>query len=122
MFNKLKIIIFKLSIISINIRLARLVKLARRRRILSRYEYPVEIINKEVTEYLKQKRSTTVIIPKQKLPETRFIVLHFVHRKADEFAYCLKQHVSYNLSQVEFNVAFKAPCTVGNLYPFKDTI
>ena len=54
--------------------------------------------------------------------DKRYIVLPFVHRKADEFAVRLKNLVSSHFPQVDFNVAFKAPCTIGELFPFKDQI
>ena len=53
---------------------------------------------------------------------TRYIVLPYVNRKADDFANKLKSLVKDNYNQVEFNVAFKAPNTISNFFPSKDKI
>lgn len=45
-----------------------------------------------------------------------------MNRKAEEFAVRLKALVEENYTQVDFNVAFKAPNTISNLFPFKDRI
>ena len=37
-----------------------------------------------------------------------------------EYAVRLKALVEENYTQVDFNVAFKAPNTIGNMFPFKD--
>ena len=41
---------------------------------------------------------------------------------AEDFAVRLKALVEENYTQVDFNVAFKAPNTIGNMFPFKDRI
>jgi hypothetical protein len=55
-------------------------------------------------------------------PEKRFIVLPFAHRNADDFGIRLKKLVKVNYPQVDFNVAFRAPKTIGELFPFKDNV
>jgi len=45
-----------------------------------------------------------------------------VNKKAEDFAVRLKTLVEENYTQVDFNVAFKAPNTIGNMFPFKDRI
>ena len=92
------------------------------RKILDQNEYPKVIVEQEIDKYLKKKLSQLTSEPKTRLPESRFIVLPFVHRKEDEFAVRLKQLVKSNFPQVEFNVAFKAPSTIGDMFPFKDSI
>jgi hypothetical protein len=52
----------------------------------------------------------------------RYIVLPYVSRKCETFAVNLKKLVEDNFNKVEFNVAFKAPKTIGNYFPFKDRI
>ena len=86
--------------------------------ILIRNDYPLEIINQEIARYLQSK--ATPQQTKEKAPEKRYIVLPFVHRRADEFAVRLRNLVCSNYPQVDFNVAFKAPCTIADLFPFKE--
>jgi len=45
-----------------------------------------------------------------------------VNKKAEDFAVRLKALVEENYTQVDFNVAFKAPNTICNMFPFKDRI
>jgi len=45
-----------------------------------------------------------------------------VNRKAEDFAVPLKALVEDNYTQVDFNVAFKSPNTIGNMFSFKDRI
>ena len=49
-----------------------------------------------------------------------YIVLPFVNRKEEEYAVRLKSLKEENYTQVDFNVAFKAPSTIGNMFPLKD--
>jgi hypothetical protein len=51
-------------------------------------------------------------------PEKRFIVLPFMHSNVEGFGIRLKKLVKVNYPQVDFNVAFKAPKTIGELFPF----
>ena len=45
-----------------------------------------------------------------------------MNKKAEDFAVRLKALVEENYTQVDFNVAFKPPNTIGNMFPFKDRI
>jgi hypothetical protein len=54
--------------------------------------------------------------------ETRFIVLPFVNRKAEDFGIRLKKLVKTNNPQIDFNVAFIAPKTIGDMFLFKDKV
>jgi hypothetical protein len=66
-----------------------------------------------------------ITLPNQPKPQKetkRFIVLPFVNKKAEDFAVRLKSLVEESYSQVDFNVAFKSPKTIGSLFPFKDQI
>ena len=88
--------------------------------ILAKNEYPSDIINDTIDKYIA--RISLPIQPKPVKEFKRFIVLPFVNRKAEEFAVRLKALVEENYTQVDFNVAFKAPNTISNLFPFKDRI
>jgi hypothetical protein len=88
--------------------------------ILAKNDYPDEIIKDTIDKYIAR-----ITLPKQLKPQKelkRFIVLPFVNRKAEDFAVRLKALVEDNYTQVDFNVAFKAPKTIGNMFPFKDRI
>jgi len=88
--------------------------------ILKQNEYPTEIVNKTVATYIA--RISAPVQPKPAKAHTRFIVLPFANTKVEDFAFRLKTLVETNYTQVDFNVAFKAPNTIGNLFPFKDRI
>jgi len=88
--------------------------------ILAKNEYPNEIINDTIDKYIA--RITLPNQPKLQKELKRFIVLPFVNRKVEDFAVRLKALVEDNYTQVDFNVAFKAPKTIGNMFPFKDRI
>ncbi len=43
-------------------------------------------------------------------------------RKCEDKAFWLKKLVETHYEQVEFNVAFQAPMTIGSMFPFKDKV
>jgi hypothetical protein len=88
--------------------------------ILLKNEYPENIINQTIDKYIS--RITLPNQPKPQKETKRFIVLPFVNKKAEDFALRLKSLVEESYSQVDFNVAFKSPKTIGSLFPFKDQI
>jgi len=94
------------------------------RRILKQNEFPQTVVESEISRYMARKTSENVSEPsaEQVKPEKRFIVLPFVHRNAEDFGIRLKKLVKVNYPQVDFNVAFKAPKTIGELFPFKDNV
>lgn len=90
------------------------------RLILAKNEYPKNVIDETINKYIAR-----ITLPSNKEPQKetkRFIVLPFVNRKVEDFAVRLKALVEVNYSQVDFNVAFKSPKTIGNLFPFKDKV
>ena len=52
----------------------------------------------------------------------RFLKLPYVNRMCEDYAFRLKQLVESQYTQVDFNVAFQAPMTIGKMFPFKDNI
>jgi len=88
--------------------------------ILEKNEYPKNVIDQTIDKYIA--RITLPPQPKQPKETKRFIVLPYANRKVEDFAVRLKALVEDNYTQVDFNVAFKAPNTIGNLFPFKDRI
>ena len=52
----------------------------------------------------------------------RFIVLPFVGKKSEDFAYRLKNHVESHFPQLDFNAAQQTPASIGGLFPYKDRI
>jgi len=96
--------------------------------ILTKNDYPTDVINKTVELFMNRKNnidpqmtdSTTrePIVEKK----TRFIVLPFSNRKVEEFGRRLNKLVTNNYPQVDFNIAFQPPMTIGSMFPFKDTV
>ena len=52
----------------------------------------------------------------------RFLKLPYPNNKYEDYAHRLKVLFNNNFPQIEFNVAFQAPMTLGKLFPFKDNI
>ena len=108
----------------------RLIEIKMLKNILTKNEYPSEIVAKEIERFIKKKQDTIseAIGPKivsegnLNKNKTRFIVLLYVSKKAERFEYRFKKLVKENFPQVEFNVAFKAPNTIDSMYPFNDKI
>jgi len=99
----------------------RKVELSKLKVILERNDYPVDIIERTIGKFIENKAKPV----NQEQPEKevkRFIKLPFVNNKCEDFAKRLKLLVNKNYPQVEFNVAFQAPMTIGKLFPFKDNI
>ena len=95
-------------------------EVAKLRVILKKNDYPDDVIETTINKYIAR-----ISLPSQPKPTKeykRYIVLPFVNRKAEDFAVRLKKLVEENYTQVDFNVAFKAPNTIGNMFPFKDRV
>jgi hypothetical protein len=86
--------------------------------ILLKHEYPENIIYQTINKYIS--RITLPNQPKFQKETKRFIVLPLVNKKAEDFAVRLQSLVEESYPQVDFNVAFKLPKTIGSLFPFKD--
>jgi hypothetical protein len=52
----------------------------------------------------------------------KFIVLPFTQRKCEDFANRLKRLVNDRFPQIDFNVAFQTPRSIGSLFSFKDNM
>ena len=50
----------------------------------------------------------------------RFLKLPYVNRKCEDFAHRFKILVVGHFPQVDLNVAFETPATIGEMFPFKD--
>ena len=70
-------------------------------------------------EKTKKEESATGTI---EIKSKEFIVLPYANRKCDEFEKKLRSVVTKNFPSVDFNVAFQAPMTIGDMFPFKDNI
>lgn len=81
-------------------------------------QYPAEVVNKVIEKEINKPKEQVLTAEKMK----RFIVLPFGGQKSEEFGTKLKNLVESNFPQVDFNVAFQTPSTIGNLFPFKDKI
>ena len=91
------------------------------RTILSRNDYPTDVVEQCITRYIAGKMKPAEQTPPEKLHK-RFIKLPYVGRSCDDFAFQLKKLVNKNLPDVELTIAFQAPMTIGKLFPFKDNI
>ena len=93
-------------------------EVARLKSILAKNEYPKKVVDDTIAKYIARISAPTQ--PRPEKAHTRFIVLPFMNPKVEDFAVKLKTLVESNYTQVDFNVAFKAPSTIGNMFPFKD--
>ncbi len=83
-------------------------------------EYPPDIVDQELKAFKERKMKPSSLPPKP--DKKRFIVLPYTNRKCEEFAFRLKNLVDSNFNDLDFNVAFKTPRTIGHLFPYKDRI
>jgi hypothetical protein len=99
------------------------VEIEKLKQILLKNEYPSEIIEKEISTFIGRKTNPKPIQEKVNTRNTKkIIVLPYVNRKADHFSKRLRNLVENNFKDVKMNVAFTAPATIGQLFPFKDNI
>ena len=96
----------------------RLVELEKLKVILARNDYPPDIINTTISLFL-EKKARQVEQSKPEKEHKRFLKLPYVNRKCEDFAFRLKQLVDEHYPQVEFNVAYQAPMTIGKMFTFK---
>jgi hypothetical protein len=100
----------------------RLAELEKLKTILRKNNYPEEVVELSIAKFLESKATPQPPTVTQDEKVTRFLKLPYVSRKCEDYAFRLKQLVSKNFQQVEFNVAFQIPLTIGNMFPFKDNI
>lgn len=81
-------------------------------------EYPKVVVDKVIEEELKKENG------KEKVEKDikRYIVLPYVGPKSDEFSDKLKGLINSNFPQIDFNVAFQTPQTIGSFFPYKDKV
>jgi hypothetical protein len=99
----------------------RLKEIEKLKLILYKNNYPVDVVERAIGEFLESKASP----PQQKEPETRrkrYLKLPYVGNKCDSFAHDIKKHVEHFFPTVEFNIAWEAPMKLENFFPFKDKI
>jgi len=99
----------------------RLNELEKLKTILERNEYPEDVIKTTLSRFMESKTRPANPVELEK-PVKRFLKLPYVNSKCEDYAQRLKLLVSNNFPQVDFNVAFQAPMTVGKLFPFKDNV
>ena len=104
--------------------MAELQRLRTIRTILARNEYPALVIECTLKRFMEKK--SRVVGSNEKgensRPTKRFLKLPYVSRKCEDYAFRLKKLVETHYEQVEFNVAFQAPMTIGSMFPFKDRV
>jgi hypothetical protein len=99
----------------------RIAEIEKLKTILARNEYPADIIERSTESFLKSKAKENV---KEATTEKlkRFIKLPYTHRKCEDYAFRLKQLIESFYPQVDFNIVFQAPATIGQMFPFKDGV
>ena len=88
---------------------------------LERNQYPRTVIDQVIDSVMAGETPR----PKETSKTTtskEFIVLPYSSSKCDEFEGRLARMVKKNFPNVDFNVAFQPPMTLGRLFPFKDNI
>ena len=100
------------------------IEIRKLRIILSKNEYPPQVINDTIEVFVKKKHRPPDIPIEGPQEEklTRYIVLPFINKKVEDFAVRLKTLVEKNYNKVDMNVAFKSPKIIGQLYPYKDRV
>ncbi len=99
----------------------RLSELEKLKVILYRNDYPTEVVERTIKKFIESKQKPTENDGVNKVEKTdkRYMELPYV---GEDFAFRLKRVVEDCYQQVDFNVAFQAPHTIGKMFPFKDNI
>ena len=102
----------------------RLSELEKLKVILYRNDYPTEVVERTIKKFIESKQKPTENdgVNKVEKTEKRYMKLPYVGRSCEDFAFRLKRVVEDCYQQVDFNVAFQAPHTIGKMFPFKDNI
>ena len=91
---------------------------------LRKNEYPDRIINQQFEKFIQSRANTEQQnnLDKSERDQKRFIALPYVCEKVEDFGKRLKKVVEKFHPKVDLTVAFQAPSTIGNLFPFKDRL
>ncbi|CAF0863808.1 unnamed protein product [Brachionus calyciflorus] len=81
-------------------------------------EYPKEEVDKVIEDELKKDGTKE----KDEKEIKRYIVLPYVGPKSDEFSDKLKDLITSNFPQIDFNVAYQTPQTISSFFSFKDKV
>ena len=102
----------------------RLDELEKLKIILYRNDYPQEVVETTINKFIADMNKPRAEGPQEedKRPDKRFFKLPYVGKKCEDFAFRLKKIVEDTFIEVEFNVAFQSPHTIGKMFPFKDNI
>ena len=96
---------------------------AQLRSLFSNNNYPQHIINKEFEKYDKYisektfNTSEKIIDPEIKI---RYLSLPYINDKSENIARKIQQLVKENFEKIQIRIAFKAPATLSDHFPFKD--
>ncbi len=71
-------------------------------------DYPPKVIDHEIDKF-KQRKQMQTCQPPPKPDTKRFIVLPYTSKKCEDFAIRLRNLVTSNFAEVDFNVAFQTP-------------
>ena len=88
-------------------------------------EYPEEVVDKVIKDRMDKEKEKGLSEQANVIDDTnkkRFIVLPYVSRKCESFGNKLKHLVEKTFSDVDMNVAFETPKTIGSYFPFKNNI
>ena len=78
----------------------------------------LEFLIKEISDFVLKRTLNT---KKADKPDIKwFIVLPYAQSKCEDFAIRFKHLVNNNFPQLDFNVAYQTPKTIGSYFPFKD--
>jgi len=84
-------------------------------------DFPPKVIEHEIDKF-RLKKQTLGCQPPPKPENKRFIVLPYTSKKCEDFGSRLRKLIVNNFKDLDFNVAFQTPRTVGHLFPFKDRV
>ena len=97
-------------------------ELAKMKTTLEKNEYPRFIIDREVNMTIEKWNSRTEN-PQEKTEKKKvFITLPYTNSNCDKAAEELKKLVNIYYDDIDLNVAFKAPKTIRDYFPYKDKV
>jgi hypothetical protein len=92
------------------------------RHLLIQNRYPPHVVDEHLVRVKLKFEKQNKTIEEEKTKKIKFITLPYINNKCESFARELKWKVESNFKDIELNVAFQSPKTIGQLFPFKDKI
>ena len=90
--------------------------------LLLKNQYPIDEIETQMKKCLIYPQDKTCLIDQPDQRRKRFITLPYTSRKCEDFATRLRILVNNTFPSIDLNIAYQAPKTIGDFFPYKDKV